>query len=75
MSKYNSNQVYKVTVTKQQKIIFLITIYVKYCNSKKVLCDDIKNLLSSVCKSSLLACFIKKKELPKLYKLKEYRMM
>ena len=40
-------------------------------NSKKVFCNDAKNLLSSVCMSSLLACFTKKKELPKLYKLKE----
>ena len=37
--------------------------------------DDMKTLLSSVCMSSLLACFMKKKELPKLCKLKEYRMM
>ena len=37
---------------------------------KRMLCDDIKNLLSSVCMSSLLACFMKKKEFPKLCKLK-----
>ena len=42
---------------------------------KEVLCDDIRNLLSSVCMYSLLACFMKKKELPKLCKLKEYGMM
>ena len=44
-------------------------------NSKKVLCDHIKNLLSSVCISFLLVSFMKKKELPKLWKLKEYGMI
>ena len=42
----NSNQVslcyfckvYKVTVSKQLEILYLITIYKKYFNSKKVLC-------------------------------------
>ena len=43
-------------------------------NQKKVFCNDIRNLLSSVC-MSFLACFMKKKELPKLCKLKEYGMM
>ena len=48
----------------------------KYCNSKKkMLCDDIKSVLSSECMSSLLACYMKKKDLPKLCKLKEYGMM
>ena len=42
---------------------------------KEVLCDDIRNLLSGVCIYSLLACFMKKKELTKLCKLKEYGMM
>ena len=76
----NSNQasllylkVYKVTVIKQIKFLYLIAIYGKYCNSKKVLCNDMKNLLLSVCMSSLLACFMKKEEFPKLCKLKEYR--
>ena len=50
----------------------MITIYEKYYNSNKVICNDIKNLLSSVCMPSLLPCFMKKKELPKLCKLKEY---
>ena len=35
-------KVYKVTVTKQLNFFYLITIYENYCNSKKVLCDDIK---------------------------------
>ena len=43
-------------------------------NSNKMLCDDIKNILSSVCMASLLACFMKKKELPK-FQLKECRVM
>ena len=64
-------KVYKVTIPKQLKFLCLITIYEKYCNSNKVLCDDIKNLLSSICMPSFLACFMKKKELPKLCKLKE----
>ena len=38
-------------------------------------CFDIKNLLSSVCMSFFLASFMKKKELPKLWKLKEYGMI
>ena len=68
-------KVYKATVTKQLNFLYLITIYEKYCNSKKVLCNDTKTLLSSVFMSSLLTWFMKKKELPKLCKLKEYRMM
>ena len=48
---------YDVTVRKQLKILYLITIHKKYCNSKEMLCDDIKNLLSIVGISSLLACF------------------
>ena len=55
-------KVYKVTVTKQLKFLYLIKIYEKYCNSKKMFCDDTNNLLSSVSTSSLLACFMKKKE-------------
>ena len=53
----------------------LITIYEKYCNSKKGLCDDIKELLSSACMSSLLVYFIENNQLSKLQKLKEYRLM
>ena len=34
-----SIKVYKVTVTKQLKFLYLITIYEKYCDSKKVFCD------------------------------------
>ena len=59
-------KVYKVAVTQQLKFFYLITIYEKYCNSRKVLCNDIKILLSGVCMSFLLAWFMKKKELPKL---------
>ena len=33
--------VYQVTVKKQLKLLYLITVYGKYCNSKKELCDDI----------------------------------
>ena len=41
---------------------------------KKCFCDDAKKLLSVICIFSVLACFMKKKELPKLCKLKQYRM-
>ena len=34
-----SIKVYKITVTKQLKFLYLITIYEKYCDSKKVFCD------------------------------------
>ena len=56
-------KVYKVTVTKQLKLFYLITIYEKYCNSKKVICDDIKILFSSVmyiCLFFLLASWKRK---------------
>ena len=71
-----SQNLQKLAFFNEHVLIYMIIIYEKYCNSKKVLCNnDIKNLLFSVCMSSLLACFMKKKELPKLCKLKEYRMM
>ena len=63
-------KVYKLTVTKELKFLYLITAFKKYCSSKKVLYNDTKNLLSGVCMPSILLWFMKKKGLSKLYKLK-----
>ena len=62
-------KVYEVAVTKQLNCFYLITIHENYCNSKKVL-----NLLP--CVFFFLSYFLhEKKELPKLWKLKEYEMI
>ena len=55
-------KVYKVTVTKQLKFLFLITIYEKYCNSKKLLCNDIEKLLSSSSSYVFSSCFLHEKK-------------
>ena len=55
-------KVYKVTVTKLLKFLYLITIDEKYCNSKKVLCSDLKNLLSSVRSYVFSSCLLREKE-------------
>ena len=55
-------KVYKVTVTKLLKFLYLITIDEKYCNSKKVLCNDLKNLLSSVRSYVFSSCLLHEKE-------------